>query len=78
MISILIFTLYIILLFNTQLGKFFGYLDLSRTITEVLEQQRGVTLALNVVAIRDQRHANGSKQRTLLADVDVPTPQGVV
>ena len=43
---------------------------------EVSEQPRGETPALNVMAIRDQRHANVSKQRTLLVDVDVTPPQG--
>ena len=37
----------------------------------VLEQPGGGTPALNVMAIRDQRHANVSQQRTLLADADV-------
>ena len=45
--------------------------------TEVSEQPRGGTPALNVKAIRDRRHANVSKQRTLLADVDVAPPHGV-
>ena len=43
-----------------------------------MEQPRGGTRALNVMAIHDQRHANVSKQRTLLADVDVDPPQSVV
>ena len=38
---------------------------------EGLEQPGGGTPALNVMAIRNQRHANVSKQTTLLADVDV-------
>ena len=42
-------------------------------LTEGLEQPRGGTPALNM-AIRDQRHANVSKQRTLLAGVDVSPP----
>ena len=37
---------------------------------------RGDTPALNVIAIRDQRHANVSKQRTLLANADVGPPHG--
>ena len=41
---------------------------------ENLEQPRGGTPALNVMAIRGQRHANVSKQTTLLADVDVAPP----
>ena len=47
-------------------------------LTEVLEQPEqpgGRTPAFNVMAIRGQRHAN-SKQRTLLADVDVAPPNG--
>ena len=32
--------------------------------------------ALNVIAIRDKRHAIFSKQTTLLAGVDVPPPYG--
>ena len=46
-------------------------------LTEVPEQPRGGTHALNVKAIRDRRHANVSKQRTLLADVDIAPPHGV-
>ena len=44
--------------------------------TEVLEQPRGGTPALNIMRIRDQRLPNVSKQRTLLADVDVAPPHG--
>ena len=40
---------------------------------EVLKQPGGDSPVLDVMAIRDQRHANVSKQRTLLADVDVTT-----
>ena len=40
-------------------------------LMKVLEQPGGGTPALNVMAIRDQRHANVNKQRTLLAEVDV-------
>ena len=43
-------------------------------LTKVFEQPRDGTPALNVMAIRDQRHTNVSKQRTLLADVDVAPP----
>ena len=43
---------------------------------EVLEQPRGGIPALNVMAICDWRHTNVSKQRTLLADVDVAPPHG--
>ena len=45
-------------------------------LTEVLEQQGGGTPALNVMVIRDQGHANVSKQRTLLADADVAPHHG--
>ena len=45
-------------------------------LTEGLEQPGRGTPALNVIAIRDQRYANVSKQRTLLADVDVAPPHG--
>ena len=34
------------------------------------------TPSLNVMAIRDQRHANINKQRTFLADADVAPPHG--
>ena len=44
---------------------------------EVLEQPRGRTPVVNIKAIRDH-HANISKQRTLLADVDVALPQATV
>ena len=37
---------------------------------------RGGTPALNVMAIRNQRHANVSKQRTLLADADIAPHHG--
>ena len=43
-------------------------------LTEVLEQPRGGFSALNVMEIRDRRHANVCKQRTLQADVDVAPP----
>ena len=39
--------------------------EIKYCLTEVLEQPGGGTPALNVMAIRDQRHANVSKQRTL-------------
>ena len=44
--------------------------------TEVLEQPGGGTPSLNVMTIHDQRHANVSKQRTLLADADVAPHHG--
>ena len=44
---------------------------------EVSEQPKCLISALNVIAIRDKRHAaNVSKQTTLLAGVDVPLPNG--
>ena len=43
---------------------------------EVLEQLGDGTPALKAMAIRDQRHANVSKQRTLLADADVVPHHG--
>ena len=54
----------------------FWILVIKSKLTEVSEQPRGETPALNVMAIRDQRHANVSKQRTLLEDVDVAPPKG--
>ena len=44
---------------------------------EVLEQPGGGISAFNVMVISDQRHANVSDQRTLLADVDVAPPEGM-
>ena len=40
--------------------------EIKYCLTGVLEQPGVGTPALNVMAIRDQRHANVSKQRTLL------------
>ena len=79
-ISILISTFYII----NQLSIFiqpltrlvFWLLVIKSNLTEVSEQPRDETPALNVMEIRDQRHANVSKQRTLSVDVDVAPPQG--
>ena len=45
--------------------------EIKYCLTEVLEQPGGGTPALSVMVIRDQRHANVSKQRTLLADANV-------
>ena len=42
-----------------------------------MEQPGGGTPAPNVMAIRDQRHAKVSKQRTLLADADVSPRKNV-
>ena len=53
----------------------FWILVIKSNLTEVSEQPRSETPALNVMAIHDQRHANVSKQRTLLEDVDVAPPQ---
>ena len=80
MISVLIFTFYII----NQIPIFIQHLTqlvfwipvIKSNLMEVSEQPRGETSALNVMAIRDQRHENVSIQRTLLEDVDVAPPQG--
>ena len=77
-ISILVFTFYIIKLiciiiqYPTRLV--FRVFSIKPYLTEVSEQPRGGTPALNVKAIRDRRYANDSKQP---ADVDVALPQGV-
>ena len=75
MISILIFTFYIInqicFIILYQIRLVFLAFEIKYCLTEVLEQPRGGTPALNVMAIHDQRHANVNKQRTLLADADV-------
>ena len=79
-VSILIFTFYIInqiSLFIQHLTRLvFLILVIKSNLTEVSEQPRGETPTLNVMEIRDQRHANVSKQITLLVDVDVAPPQG--
>ena len=54
----------------------FWILVIKSNLTEVSEQPRGEIPALNVMAKRDQLHANVSKQTTLLVDVDVAPPQG--
>ena len=41
-----------------------------------MEQPGGGTPALNVMAISGQCHTNVSKQRMLLADVNIAPPQG--
>ena len=46
-------------------------------ITEVLEQPGGGTPVLYTMVIRDQRHTNISKQKTLLADVDIVPTRGM-
>ena len=76
MISILIFTFYIInqmcIIILYQIRLVFLIFEIKCCLTEVLEQPGGGTPALNIMAIRDQRHANVSKQKTLLADTDAP------
>ena len=80
-IIILIFTFYIInqisifIKHQTRL-VFLIFTFKSYLLTEVLLQPGGGTPARNVMAIRDQRHANVSKQRMLLADVDVTMHKG--
>ena len=80
MISILIFTFYIInqiSIFIQHLTRLvFWILVIKSNLTEVSEQPRGETPALNVMMVRDQRHADVSKQRMLLEDVDVAPLQG--
>ena len=80
MISILIFTLYIInqscLIILYQIRLVFLIFEIKYCLTVVLEQPVGGTPALNIMAIRDQRHANVSKERTLLADADVAPHHG--
>ena len=79
-ISVLILTFYI----NNQISIFiqhltqlvFWILVIKSNLTEVSEQSRGETPARNVMAVHDQSHANVSKQRTLLVDVDVTPLQG--
>lgn len=43
-------------------------------LTEVQEEPKGGFPARNVKEIRDRRHANVCKQRTLQADIDVALP----
>ena len=80
MISILIFTFYIIdqicFIILYQIRLVFLIFEIKYCITEALEQPGGGTPALNVTAIRDQRPANVSKQRTLLAYADVAPHHG--
>ena len=82
MISILIFTFQIInqicFINLYQIRIVFLIFEIKYCLTEVLEQPGGGTPALNVMAIRDQRHANVSKQRTLFADADFAPHQGSV
>ena len=64
MISILIFKFYIVnqicFIILYQIMLVFLIFDSKYCLTEVLEQPEGGTPALNVMAIRDQRHANVS------------------
>ena len=80
MISFLIVTFYIIsqicFIILYQITLVFLIFEIKYCLTEVLEQPEGGTPALNVMAIRDQRHANVSKQRALLADTDVAPHHG--
>ena len=59
MISIIIFTFYIInyvsIIIKHQTGLVFRIFRIKSDLTEVLEEPRGGTPVLNVVAIRDQR-----------------------
>ena len=82
MISILIFTFYIInqicFIILYQIRLIFLIFKILYCLAEVLEQQGSGTPALNVMAIQNQRHANVSKQRTLLADAEVAPHRGSV
>ena len=73
-----IFTFYIIkLIFIIMLHPVrlvFLIFKIKNWLTEGLEQPRGGNPALIVTAICHQRHANVSKQTTLLADVDDAPP----
>ena len=79
-ISILIFTFYIInqvTNFNFHITRLVLQIFLNKSdITEVSEQPKCQLSALNVMAIRIQRHENVSKQTTLLAGDDVTPPIG--
>ena len=79
-ISILIFTFYIInqvTIFNFHITRLVLQIFWNKSdITEVSEQPKCQLSALNVMAIRDQRHENVSKQTTLLAGDDVTPPIG--
>ena len=80
MISILIFTFYIInqicFIILYQIRLVFHTFEIKYCLNEILEQPGGGTPAFNVMAIRDQRHANVSKQRMLLVDADVDPHHG--
>ena len=74
-ISILIFTLYIInqvSIIDFRITRLVLQIFLIKSdITEVSEQPKCQLSVLNVMAICDQRHANVSKQTTLLAGDDI-------
>ena len=78
MISVLIFTFYIIneisIVILHPVRLVFPIFRIKYCLTDVLEQPGCRTPTLNIKAIRDQRHANVSKQKTLFADVDVAPP----
>ena len=81
-ISILIFTFYIInqiylIIFHPTPTVILIKWSIS-FVMEVLEQPGSETHEHNVVAIRKWRQAIVDKQRTLLADVDVTPPRGLV
>ena len=55
----------------------FRIFSIKAYLMEVPEQPRGGTSMLNVKAIRDLCHTKVSKQRKLLADVDVAPPHSM-
>ena len=63
-------------MFLYQIRLVFLIYEIKYCLTEVLEQPGIGTPAFNVMAIREQRHANVSKQLTLLADADVAPHHG--
>ena len=80
MISILIFTFYIInqicFIILYQIRLVLLIFEIKYCLMEVLEQPGAGIPALNVMVIHNQRNANVSKQRTLLADADVAPHHG--
>ena len=80
MISILIFAFYITneicIIILYQIMLVFFIFEIKYCLTEVLEQPGGGIPALKVMAIRDYRHANVRKQRTLMANADVAPLNG--
>ena len=80
MVSILTFTFYIInqlsIIILHPIWLVFNIFKIKYCLPEVLEQPGGGNPVFNVMLIHDQSHANVSKQRTLLADVDVAPPHG--